>query len=632
MTKQTDGLIRPNYFDRQQLTAADLNAEQQYFRERLRRHNRFLHGWGVVSGAAVTSANTPGVLQVSEGYLVTPHGDEIYIPAGTQVDVSGELNTCLGAAADPCSAVRITDATINPEGKDIRSNYNVEWVELLVQERMSLNGYVIEHTINPDTPREAFETYYTFHETTPFAFGTVIRIHSGAARLHTAPESGMLHRYVADADEKGNWRLNNTRDTIRILNPQGVVVHTRTFTSTAGGAEEGPTTAYLIACPCEQPCCSKPLMPKQCQPPGSNYEWSRIREIFRLQLLCELPPSHQVPLPNCETLDAFVCGQAHIPPPPHLTPQDNGVVLATLTIQDGVITNVDNFAHRRQLLSDELMLAYLRCQCVIAEPPDAAFIARPNNGTAPLAVNFVDQSTGQITSWAWSFGDGTTSSQRNPAHVYQAVGTYTAGLTVTGPGGTDTATRTITVTPERSILRISPTFIEGSRFSTTQHQVSIFGQGLADATTVVFANSASAIANLVITGRTNTRLDLLIVLRANPDTGQRPFTIFFPDGTQLPSGAVRLDIRVGVFLFNVAGEEVVVTLDETEFDLARGREEAVEAVDGIGTVRGNRLREAGANNMLVLATLPPERIAEIADVSIDTASRFRNDAIERLRR
>ena len=637
MADNKTGLIRPHYFDRQQLTAADLNVEQQYFRERLRRHNRFLHGWGVVSGAAVTLGGGSGKLNVSEGYVVTPHGDEIYIPAGTHVDVSGELNTCLGAAADPCSAVHIVDAIINPEGRDIRPNYNAEWIELLVQERMGLDGYVVQHTINPGTPREAFEDYYTFRETKRFPFGTTIRIHSGAARHHTNPEPDRLHRFVAGEDQVGNWRLNNTRDTIRILNPQGVVVHTRTFTSTAGQAGEGPTTAYLVACPCEEPLCPKPLMPERCQPPGGEYEWSRAREIFRLQLLCELPPSHQAPLPNCDVLDAFVCGHAngtfaaHIPPPVSLAPEDNGVVLATLTIQGGVITAIDNFAHRRQLLSDELMLAYLRCQCVTVEPPRAAFVAQPNAGTVPLTVSFTDQSTGQITSWAWAFGDGFTSSQQNPVHVYQGPGTYTARLTVTGPGGSDSTTRTITVRPARSILRIAPTFIEGNRFAPTQHQVSIFGQGLGDATAVVFASSANAIANVAIIGRSDARLDLLIALRENPVTGSRPFTISFPDGTQLASGAVQLEIRV-TFFFGVAGEHIVVNLPEAVFNLDRGREEAIEVVSGVGAVRGTRMRDAGADNVLALAVLPPERTAEILGVNVDIATRLRDNALDRLRR
>jgi len=81
-------------------------------------------------------------------------------------------------------------------------------------------------------------------------------------------------------------------------------------------------------------------------------------------------------------------------------------------------------------------------------PPVAAFVGSPTSGTAPLTVNFTDQSTGSITSWSWTFGDGGTSTAQNPSHVY-AQGTWTVTLTVTGPGGSDDETKTnyITVGP-----------------------------------------------------------------------------------------------------------------------------------------------------------------------------------------
>ena len=47
-------------------------------------------------------------------------------------------------------------------------------------------------------------------------------------------------------------------------------------------------------------------------------------------------------------------------------------------------------------------------------------------------VQFTDQSTGNITSHVWDFGDGTTSSSANPQHTYATVGTYTVTLTVIG--------------------------------------------------------------------------------------------------------------------------------------------------------------------------------------------------------
>lgn len=51
-------------------------------------------------------------------------------------------------------------------------------------------------------------------------------------------------------------------------------------------------------------------------------------------------------------------------------------------------------------------------------------------------VVFEDKSHGQITSWHWDFGDGTTSTEQNPIHTYQKDGVhYTVTLTVSGPEG-----------------------------------------------------------------------------------------------------------------------------------------------------------------------------------------------------
>ena len=44
---------RPRYYARQLVTPAELNLEASYFIDRLRRHNRLLHGWGVICGALV---------------------------------------------------------------------------------------------------------------------------------------------------------------------------------------------------------------------------------------------------------------------------------------------------------------------------------------------------------------------------------------------------------------------------------------------------------------------------------------------------------------------------------------------------------------------------------------------------
>ncbi|MHB8522642.1 MAG: PKD domain-containing protein [Limisphaerales bacterium] len=71
--------------------------------------------------------------------------------------------------------------------------------------------------------------------------------------------------------------------------------------------------------------------------------------------------------------------------------------------------------------------------------PIAAFTPPSASGLGPLTVQFTDTSTAGpyvITSWAWDFGDGSTSTAQNPpAHTYPNAGTYTTRLTVTADNG-----------------------------------------------------------------------------------------------------------------------------------------------------------------------------------------------------
>jgi hypothetical protein len=74
--------------------------------------------------------------------------------------------------------------------------------------------------------------------------------------------------------------------------------------------------------------------------------------------------------------------------------------------------------------------------------PVAEFSSDYTEGIVPLAIQFTDNSTGDISNWLWNFGDGNTSNEQNPGHSYTTAGTYTVSLTVTGGGGTDTETKT----------------------------------------------------------------------------------------------------------------------------------------------------------------------------------------------
>lgn len=80
-----------------------------------------------------------------------------------------------------------------------------------------------------------------------------------------------------------------------------------------------------------------------------------------------------------------------------------------------------------------------------------------------LTFTFTDASTNEPESWLWTFGDGNTSTEQNPVHIYNANGTYTVCLTVSNIWGTTQICEDITIvttgadTPNSaSTLRLQP--------------------------------------------------------------------------------------------------------------------------------------------------------------------------------
>jgi PGF-pre-PGF domain-containing protein len=76
--------------------------------------------------------------------------------------------------------------------------------------------------------------------------------------------------------------------------------------------------------------------------------------------------------------------------------------------------------------------------------PVSNFSTSIDSGVAPLSVQFTDLSQ-NATEWKWDFGDGETSTDESPTHIYSAAGTYTANLTVSDENGTSSQTTIINV-------------------------------------------------------------------------------------------------------------------------------------------------------------------------------------------
>lgn len=71
--------------------------------------------------------------------------------------------------------------------------------------------------------------------------------------------------------------------------------------------------------------------------------------------------------------------------------------------------------------------------------PVLNFDSTVKTGDAPVEIQFNDKSsnTDLIASWLWDFGDGQSSTDRNPSHRYERPGKYAVALTVTCQGSSE---------------------------------------------------------------------------------------------------------------------------------------------------------------------------------------------------
>ena len=201
--------------------------------------------------------------------------------------------------------------------------------------------------------------------------------------------------------------------------------------------------------------------------------------------------------------------------------------------------------------------------------PVANFTAAPTTGTASLNVAFTDTSTGSVTAWNWSFGDGTTSTIKNPSHTYSASGTYSPSLTVTGPGGSKTVTKTnfITVSAPAPVANFTAGPTTGTASlnvaftDTSTGSVTAWNWSFGDGTTSTIKNpshtysaSGTYSPSLTVTGpggsKTVTKTNFITVsapapvanFNAGPTTGTASLNVAFTDSLHRQCHRVELEL------------------------------------------------------------------------------------------
>ena len=121
---EDDTLTRPHYFFGRLMSADDLRQEQNYHRTKHRRHNRLLHGHGIVRGLGVSLEPQPGQapqVEVSPGVAIDPTGEELVVCDAVTRDVSVDGTVCFVTVS---LVERSVDAT--PEGEHLRIDESAE--------------------------------------------------------------------------------------------------------------------------------------------------------------------------------------------------------------------------------------------------------------------------------------------------------------------------------------------------------------------------------------------------------------------------------------------------------------------------------------------------------------------------
>ena len=205
---------------------------------------------------------------------------------------------------------------------------------------------------------------------------------------------------------------------------------------------------------------------------------------------------------------------------------------------------------------------------VVSTPEEGDLQAKFSVETYMNRAQFTNLSSENAKTFEWNFGDGATSTERNPMHSYAEAGTYTVRLTARGIVKTVTAEQQIIINPANTWTasgdyRLDPTANSARAFKSMHEMLSLLSQCTPDGTINVktggkeaFDANLQSADSLALLSTLTEKLGKAGVVMAFKNEAPNPVTLQF--NTAANSADMQ---KVTDFFRHISLDNVVVTLN-----------------------------------------------------------------------
>ena len=211
---------------------------------------------------------------------------------------------------------------------------------------------------------------------------------------------------------------------------------------------------------------------------------------------------------------------------------------------------------------------------VVSTPEEGDLQAKFSVETYMNRAQLTNLSSENAKTFEWNFGDGSTSTERNPMHIYAEAGTYTVRLTARGIVTTVTAEQQIIINPANTWsasgdYRLDPTVNSARAFKSMHEMFELLSQCKPEGTINVkpggkeaFSVNLQTADSLALLSTLTEKLGKAGVVMAFKNEAQKPVTLQF--NTAANSADMQ---KVTDFFRHISLENVVVTLNGASINI-----------------------------------------------------------------